>query len=166
MPAPTPPVTEARAAQLQSLGLQIRARRKALGVSAVAAAEAAGISRGTLHRMEKGEPSVSAGARGHVMAALDMASQARLTVPQPEVEADHEKRKGGVPARIRLADYPQLRSLAWHVHGTDTLTPTEALGIYERNERHMDLQAMSAKEQALLDALRLGLQGSQPASRS
>ena len=50
-----------------------------------------------------------------------------------------------------------MRALAWQVHGTDTLTPAEALGIYERNARHLDMQAMSADEQALLQALRLAL---------
>jgi hypothetical protein len=59
--------------------------------------------------------------------------------------------------RVPLADYPQLRALAWQVHGTDTLTPAEALGIYERNARHLDMQAMSANELALLQALRLAL---------
>lgn len=59
---------------------------------------------------------------------------------------------GWIPARIRLADYPQLRSLAWHVQGIDTLTPTEALDIYERNARHLDaLRLASAHEQDLLD---------------
>ena len=43
------------------------------------------------------------------------------------------------------------------MHGTDTLTPAEALGIYERNARHLDMQAMSDDEQALLQALRLAL---------
>jgi transcriptional regulator with XRE-family HTH domain len=166
MPAPTPPVTEASAAQLQSLGLQIRAQRKALGVTTIAAAEAAGISRATLHRVEKGEPSVAAGARGSVMAALGMVRRAPPAVPQPDGDADNENRTGWIPACIRLADYPQLRSLAWHVHGTDTLTPKEALGIYERNERHMDVQAMSADEKALLDALRLGVRGTPPTLRS
>ena len=60
-------------------------------------------------------------------------------------------------ARVALADYPQLRALAWQVHGTDTLTPAEALGIYERNARHLDMQAMSDDEQALLAALRMAL---------
>jgi hypothetical protein len=50
-----------------------------------------------------------------------------------------------------------LRALAWQVHGTETLTPAEALGIYERNARHLDMQAMSANELALLQALRLAL---------
>jgi hypothetical protein len=41
------------------------------------------------------------------------------------------------------------------VHGTDALTPAEALDIYERNARHMDTAALSAPEQALLTALRV-----------
>jgi len=36
-------------------------KRKALRVSATVAAEAAGMSRVTLHRIEKGEPSVTMG---------------------------------------------------------------------------------------------------------
>lgn len=163
MPATVPPVTEASVVQLQSMGLQIRARRKALGVSATAAAESAGVSRVTLHRVEKGEPSVAAGAWGNVLAALGMVWQARTTGQLADVESERQDRKGWIPARVRLADYPQLRSLAWQVHGTESLTPREALGIYERNARHLNTQAMSADEQDLLDALRLGLQDQRPA---
>ena len=57
----------------------------------------------------------------------------------------------------RLADYPQLQQLAWQVQGTDELTPTEALSIYERNWRHLDVQARAASERDLVDALRLAL---------
>jgi hypothetical protein len=60
---------------------------------------------------------------------------------------------------VRLADYPQLKALAWQVHGTDTLSPLEALGIYERNARHLDTAAMLPAERALLQALRTGLGG-------
>jgi len=73
------------------------------------------------------------------------------------VQSHREDRTGWIPARVRLADYPQLRSLAWQVHGTETLTPHEALDIYERTARHLDAQSMSADEQALWDALRLAL---------
>jgi hypothetical protein len=62
-----------------------------------------------------------------------------------------------IPVRIRLADYPQLNALAWQVHGTDAPSPTEALGIYERNARHLDAAAMQPEEQAFLQALRVGL---------
>jgi len=68
-----------------------------------------------------------------------------------------QDRKGWIPARVRIADYPQLKGLAWQVHGTDELTPIEALGIYERNERHLDPRSMEPSERDLLEALRLAL---------
>lgn len=158
MPATAPLSAEQCLAQLQALGDQIRAQRKALRVSSTAAAEAAGVSRVTLHRIEKGEPSVTIGAWCNVFAALGMALQAQR-VSEAGTGAAPVDRTGWIPARIPLANYPQLQSLAWQVHGTDTLTPIEALDIYERNARHLDMAAMAADEQALLQALRLGLQG-------
>ncbi|MBQ0921393.1 helix-turn-helix domain-containing protein [Hydrogenophaga aromaticivorans] len=157
MPAKPPLSSEQSAAQLHALGEQLRARRKALRVSSTAAAEAAGMSRVTLHRIEKGEPSVTAGAWANAMAALGMKLLARndedTDAPQPKELADW------IPVRVRLADYPQLKALAWQVHGTDTLTPVEALGIYERNARHLDTAAMLPAELALLQALRTALGG-------
>ena len=150
------------AAQLQALGAQLRARRKALKVSSTAAAEAAGMSRVTLHRIEKGEPSVTAGAWANALAVLG------LSLAALDAEDASATNTGGIPdtdlsqwipVRVRLADYPQLRALAWQVHGTDTLTPVEALGIYERNARHLDTAAMTPAEQALLQALRAALGG-------
>lgn len=153
------------AAQLQALGAQLRARRKALKVSSTAAAEAAGMSRVTLHRIEKGEPSVTAGAWANAMAALGMTLQARNAddAQAATKQASPVDLADWMPVRVRLADYPQLKALAWQVHGTDTLTPMEALGIYERNARHLDTTAMLPAEQALLQALRTGL-GAGPGS--
>lgn len=142
-------------APLQVLGTQIRTRRKALGLNATLTAEAAGMSRVTLHRIEKGEPSVTMGAWCNALAALGMSLQATVTADESKRTAAQPDRTGWIPARVPLSDYPQLRALAWQVHGTDTLTPTEALDIYERNARHLDVPAMSADEQALLQALRL-----------
>ena len=156
MPAPAPITLPRCATHLQALGVQIRDRRKALRLSATVTAEAAGLSRVTLHRIEKGEPSVTMGAWCNALAALGMALKAHADTPgQPAAPPD---RAGWIPARVALADYPQLRALAWQVHGTDTLTPVEALGIYERNARHLDMEAMPPHEKALLDALRLALQ--------
>ncbi|MDR7377196.1 transcriptional regulator with XRE-family HTH domain [Rhodoferax ferrireducens] len=154
MPSKPPTTTDTCTTQLQALGAQIRSQRKALRMNATVTAEAAGLSRVTLHRIEKGEPSVTMGAWCSAMAALGMALQARSGT---DTAAQATDRTGWIPARVALADYPQLRALAWQVHGTDTLTPMEALDIYERNARHLDLQAMSADEQALLQALRLAL---------
>ena len=156
MPSKPPLTTDTCTAQLQALGAQIRSQRKALRLNATVTAEAAGLSRVTLHRIEKGEPSVTMGAWCSAMAVLGMALQARRRT-DADTAAHATDRTGWIPARVALADYPQLRALAWQVHGTDTLTPIEALDIYERNARHLDLQAMSADEQALLQALRLAL---------
>ena len=160
---PHPPTTiNPRAAQLQALGQQLRARRKALRVSSTAAAEAAGMSRVTLHRIEKGEPTVAGGAWAQAMAALGMVLQARNTEEKPTNDANQGNPANlaeWIPVRVRLQNYPQLKALAWQVHGTDTLSPAEAWGIYERNARHLDMANMSPAELALLQALRTGLGG-------
>ena len=156
MPSQAPISPEQCTTQLKALGEQIRTQRKALRLSATVTAEAAGMSRVTLHRIEKGEPSVTMGAWCNAMTALGMDLQAHKGTQEPPATAPD--RAGWIPARVALADYPQLRALAWQVHGTDTLTPAEALGIYERNARHLDMEAMPAHERALLEALRLALQ--------
>lgn len=154
MPATSPAIAPHAAEALTALGRKARARRKALRISAVAAAEAAGISRVTLFRIEKGAPSVTMGAYVAVFAALGL----RLDVATlPEAATASTDRKGWIPARVKIDDYPVLRQLAWHVHGTPELTPREALGIYERNWRHMDPAALTERERDLVDALRQAL---------
>lgn len=162
MSAHPPTTMNPSSAQLQALGKQLRARRKALRVSSTAAAEAAGMSRVTLHRIEKGEPTVAGGAWAQAMAALGMVLQARNTEEKPTSEAGQDNPVNlaeWIPVRVRLQNYPQLKALAWQVHGTDTLSPAEAWGIYERNARHLDMANMSPAELALLQALRSGLGG-------
>lgn len=144
--------TDTGLAHLHRLGGEIRARRKALGVNATNTAESAGISRVTLHRIEKGEPSVAMGAYLNVMAALGLCL--------PETAALSSKNAdNNIPTRIRLEDYPQLRQLAWQVQGTDSLTPLEARDIYERNWRHLDKNKLEDRERQLIHALREGLGG-------
>ena len=79
MPSKSPVNTDACAAQLQALGAQIRSQRKALRLSATVTAEAAGVSRVTLHRIEKGEPSVTMGAWCSAIAALGLVLVAHNT---------------------------------------------------------------------------------------
>ena len=154
MPARPPAILDAAAQKLEALGRQIRAHRKALRVSATTAAEAAGVSRVTLYRIEHGEPAVTMGAYLNAMAALGL-DFGIVTPPNPVSEVSDDHRKGWIPARIHLSDYPQLKQLAWQVHGTDELTPVEVLDIYERNRRHLDFTAMEPGERHLIDALRL-----------
>ena len=157
MPSRPPESTAPSQAMLDAIATAIRLRRKALGIPAVAVAEAAGISRVTLHRIEKGEPAVTMGAYLRVTGALGL----QLTAGTPPEVSAAPQRPGWLPARIHIADYPWLKQLAWQVHGPQELTPREALGIYERNWRHLDPETLSADEQNLIDALRLAL-GSDP----
>lgn len=158
MPAHIPVISGTVADRLIALGKQIRTHRKALRISSTTVAEAAGISRVTLHRIENGESSVTMGAYLNVMAALGL-DFGIIKPAESAADAPDEDRKGWIPARIGLADYPQLRQLAWQVHGADDLTPVEALGIYERNWRHVDVQALIPRERDLIEALRSGLGG-------
>ena len=157
MPAPPLAISNATATRLAALGQQIRTRRKALRLSATVTAEAAGLSRVTLHRMEKGAPAVTMAAYLNVMAALGLDFSLSLPADDPTAAAPAADHTGWIPARVRLGDYPQLKQLAWHVQGVDELTPAEALGIYERNWRHIDASKFQPHEQQLVDALRLAL---------
>ena len=82
MPASSPYTSPEQQADLERLSGRLRARRKALGVTAVACAEAAGVSRVTLHRIEAGSPSVTIGAYINVAAALGL----HLVVPILDAE--------------------------------------------------------------------------------
>lgn len=150
MPAKAPPISRNARDLLKTLGQRIRARRKELNVTATAAAEAAGMSRVTWHRIESGQPSVAAGTYASALAALD------LPWGEPQGSAQEAPRSldGWIPARVSLQAYPELKRLAWQVQGVDALSPTEALSIYERNWRHVVQERMSEDERALVAALR------------
>lgn len=122
-----------------------------MGFYVTLVAEASGLSRVTLHRIEKGKAFVTMGAWSNVIAALGM--QLQLQGPRTAEAIPATPLPGWWPVRIALADYPQLKAVAWQVHGTDFLTPVEAFDIYERNARHLDWPSMSAQEQALWEAL-------------
>lgn len=148
MPAKAPPVGDLLTARLKTLGERIRAQRGRQKVSATVTAEAAGMSRVTLHRIERGEPSVTMGA---YLSAIDAVGlQLELRDPQAAPSASDMTR---LPERVRLADFPQLERLAWQLHGVAELSPQDALNLYERNWRHIDPATMQPAERALLQAL-------------
>ena len=131
------------------LGAQITARRKVLKVRAQICAEVAGISRVTLHRIEKGEPAVSIGAYLQVCEALGL----QLTLsPLPEQDGDDNLRDQEMPY-IRIKDYPQLKALAWQLKDDEYITEAEAMAIYERNKRFLDLNQIQASERKLMERL-------------
>jgi transcriptional regulator with XRE-family HTH domain len=137
--------------RLALLGQRLRAARKRQRVSAVAAAQAAGISRVTLHRIEHGEPTVAVGAWVAVATALG------LTFDFLAAKAATGATR--LPKKIRLRDFQQLKRLAWQLTGVAEISPPEALDLYERNWRHLDRAALSEDEAALIDALSRELGG-------
>jgi transcriptional regulator with XRE-family HTH domain len=145
MPAAAPPVAPIDQDRLARLGERLRAARKRQRVTTVAAAEAAGISRVTLHRIERGEPTVAIGAWMAVASALGLALDL--------LDAHAANQTSKLPKQIRLRDYPQLKKLAWQLHGVDEISPRQALELYERNWRHVDRPALSEDDAALIDTL-------------
>ncbi len=163
MPSKAPITSVAATRQLQAVGLRIRAHRKAMRVSAIAAAQAASMSRVTWHRIESGEAAVTMGAYLNALDALglqfEIADQAAAP-PPADGATPAQVPAGPIAAQLRLADYPHLRELAWHVHGIDHLTPQELWDIYERHQRHLDHAVLTPSEQALVAALRQQFTGS------
>jgi len=140
--------------RLQAIGKRIRGRRRQLGISAMATAAAAGMSRVTLHRIETGAASVTLGALMNVLDALD------LSLGQLE-DAEDDGAQAATTTRtetIELAAYPLLQKLAWHVRGTGTLSPAEAAGLYARQRRRLDLEPLQPNERQLIGALNLTIQ--------
>jgi transcriptional regulator with XRE-family HTH domain len=145
MPSAAPPASRALAARLEALGARLKAQRKRLGLSATVAAEAAGMSRVTFHRIERGEPSVTMGAWLSAFAAVGL----DLELVDPHAARTKPK----LPGRLKLDDYPQLKRLAWQLEGTSSLTPREALDLYERNWRHVDAASLDEAERSVIRSL-------------
>lgn len=156
MPAQAPPVSDALLTSLRALGGGIRARREQMGISAVAAAEAAAMSRTTLHRVECGEPSVTMGAYLSAIDALGLTLELLdPSKPKPEPAPDAIE-------RVRIDRYPQLQRLAWQQPGVTELSAREALAVYERNWRHIDEAKLEPQERALVAALVRTVGGGRP----
>jgi hypothetical protein len=66
---------------------------------------------------------------------------------------------GQLPVRISLADYSQLKELAWHFQCVNELTLFEAHSIYERNKRFLEIENLSDSEQELIELLKLAFEG-------
>ncbi len=54
---------------------------------------------------------------------------------------------------ILIKDYPQLSLIAWQLDTRRTLTPQQALALYERHWRHIDLDHMPEHEKTLIQHL-------------
>ena len=109
MPAKTPPLSSEHEKALQRLGREIHRRRKALKITATTTSEAAGVSRMTLNRIERGEPSVTLGAYYKVIVALGLA----FDLYDSSLEKGKKCRSLNLPEKIKIADYPQLKKISW-----------------------------------------------------
>jgi len=150
MPAKLPHIADTTLTELQRLGALIRAQRKRLNISATVTAHAAGLSRVTLHRVEAGEPAVTMGAYVSVMDALGLS----IALLPRNTRSDADSPDLTLPMRIRLADYPQLRKLAWHTPNLEDVSLREALDIYERHSNPADLAAMQGRDKQLYETLK------------
>lgn len=151
MPAKAPPSGPQIKNALIALGEQIRTKRKSLNISAIATAEAAGVSRMTLNRIEKGAPSVTLGAYLNVISVLGL----KLELDDPDLPlVSKNSSLLNQNSKIQLSDYPVLKKLAWQTKKTQALSPKQALNIYERNWKHIDLSELKSKEKKLINDLK------------
>jgi transcriptional regulator with XRE-family HTH domain len=158
MPAQPGTLTHRQADALIALGERLRKARLRRQWSAQEVAKQAGITRVTLHRAEAGEPAISVGNLVKILAVLGLDEDLhhlatdeplRDTIPDERLPVRRTRRE----RRIALDSYPQLRQIAWHLAPDDTLSPGEALALYERNWRHLNPDAMEPHERALLKHL-------------
>jgi transcriptional regulator with XRE-family HTH domain len=160
MTARRPPLPDAENALLATLGERLRLARRRRRKTAEDVATQAGITRVTLRRVEGGEPAVMMGSYLKVMAVLGLAQDlvllARDDTLGRRLQDEQLLRKAATPKaprKIRLADYPRLREIAWSTDPAASITPAEAFALYERNWRHLDREGMEPKEQALVARL-------------
>jgi transcriptional regulator with XRE-family HTH domain len=149
MPARSPDTAQWANGVLAEIGEELRRRRKELGISAATTAEAAGMSRVTLHRIESGSPSVTVGAYMNAAAALGLQLALRKP-PRLDRQPLLDEPSGGL---VRVGDYPQLQAIAWQLRADTQLRGIDALRMYERNWRHVDRDGMSDDERALIQRL-------------
>ena len=139
---------DAVAGPLAALGQRLRLARQRRHITAKELAEQVGITRVTLRRVERGEPAVMMGTYLKVMMALGLANDLQLLAAD-----DHQGLRRQSEDRIRLSDFPQLQALGWGTCPQASVSAEEAFALYERNWRHLDLDAMDAKEKGLVARL-------------
>ena len=159
MPA-RPNLADDQSQLLAQFGERLRLARLRRRLTAQQVADTAGITRVTLHRAEAGDAAVTMGTYIKVMAAMALDADVGLLVRDDTAghlvqDSQLPARRTGTsfPRRIRLAKYPQLRSIAWGLAEDAEVGPTEAFQLYERNWRHVEMAAMEPAEQALLAKL-------------
>ena len=145
MPATAPQPFPAVELAAGDIGRHIRELRERLGVSQTDTAMAAGVSRVTLYRVERGNLSVTLGAYLNILDALGE----RLTA-DAAVDTTPELR----PGEVRVGDYPQLKLVTWSVRPDTPLTRKEAHHQYVQHWDLVDAKNMTDDERMFVDGLR------------
>ena len=133
---------------LAGLGQKILLQRKKLRVAAESVALTAGISRITLHRIEKGEPGVGMGAYMSVIIALGLSLSIQEGAPKL-IDAKEDN----LLSAIAIKDYPQLKLISWQLKDDAVLNAIEAKNMYERNQKYILLNEMTEQEKKLIKQL-------------
>ncbi len=136
---------------LHSIGRTICGRRKLLKLSAEAIAKSAGISRVTLHRIEKGDSGVSFGSYIGVIRVLGL--NLELSAPEDDLKNEMPPIPDDIP-QIPIHDYPQLKSLGWQLDDDSLITPLEAKNLYERGEKYLNFSELTHAEKDLIEILK------------
>jgi transcriptional regulator with XRE-family HTH domain len=94
-------------------------------------------------------------AQAHAPVDAQVDAQAQATASPVSEQTLSRAESADVPphSSVRISDYPRLRRLAWHAHGFDELTAAEALSIYERNWRYVEVDKLEPTEVSLIDRL-------------
>lgn len=136
------------------LGQRLRAARLAQQLTQQELAAQAGVSLRALQQLEGGAGS----ALNTFLQVLDALGQLRIldalappanAAQRPAMRAPRKR----AARPIRIADYPQLKLIAWNRRGDATLDENEALALYERNWRHVEVDALEPRERSLIDRL-------------
>jgi transcriptional regulator with XRE-family HTH domain len=136
------------------LGQKIRAQREVIGVRINSAARAAGISRMTLMRIEKGTNSVCINSYINLCKALGLDLEILQPLGLPISKIDKDVVEFNIAeAHIRVSDYPQLTILSWQLNHDVLLTAREVIGIYERNKRFLRIHEIQEHERLLMQRL-------------
>ncbi|WP_179958200.1 helix-turn-helix domain-containing protein [Chitinimonas arctica] len=146
---------------LKQLGAKLREARIQRGWTQREFAQRVGVHESTLVRLEAGDAGVTTAVLACALNALGGLQGFCEPQLHPKVggalieTAIPRRRVGGVriPRRLNLEAYPQLKQLAWN-RTTKDIDAEDALSLYERNWRFVDVDALSDKEAKLIDRLK------------
>lgn len=153
---------------LYELGQELKHRRRALGISAVALSEQVRISRGTLRAVEAGAPSIAHSKRRRVMVALgvedlfdaeasdctEACSEGPLLLNQRSPEGPENAQTSAQPVLTAAHVIQDLQSLYLHLQAVrrakaDPLLVAQAMAVVDRW-----LAAGASRSEALLQSWR------------